>query len=159
MKTLIVYYSFTGNTEKIAKMISEEINADTVRIETVKPYKGNYNEVVEQGHREVNSDFMPEIKSLSVDISDYDTIIIGSPVWWYTFAPAVKTFLTENDFSNKNICIYATNAGWLGHTLKDFTALCKNKSGKILNGISIKFNGSDLLTDKTEIKNWLKNIK
>ena len=65
---------------------------DLAEIETVKPYSEDYNSVVDQGQREVNRRYMPEIKPLEVDIQAYDRIILGSPVWWYTFAPAMKTF-------------------------------------------------------------------
>ena len=60
MKALIIYYSFGGNTERIAKMIEKETGADMLEINTAKPYTGSYNEIVDQGHREINSNFLPE---------------------------------------------------------------------------------------------------
>lgn len=57
MKTLIVYYSYSGNTKRIAEMIQSKIGGDTARIETVNPYAGDYNSVVEQGKKEVDSGF------------------------------------------------------------------------------------------------------
>lgn len=111
MKTLIVYYSYTGNTKKIAEKIHKEIGGDIAEIKTVVPYKESYNSVVEQGKKEVNQGYMPEIEPLGVNLEEYDTIILGTPVWWYTFAPAVKTFLEQNDFSGKKIYTFATNGG------------------------------------------------
>ena len=95
MKTLILYYSYLGNTKSIAERVHKAIGGDMARIETVVPYDSDYNKVVNQGQEEVNRGYMPEIKPLSVRISDYDVIILGTPVWWYTFAPAMKTFLTN----------------------------------------------------------------
>lgn len=111
MKTLILYYSYGGNTKKVAEMIHHEIPSDIVQIETVNPYIGDYNSVVDQGQKEVNVGFTPEIKPLKVDIASYDRIILGTPVWWYTFAPAIKTFLSRSNLAEKVIYPFATNAG------------------------------------------------
>ena len=95
MKKVIVYYSYRGNTKSIAEMIQKSTGADIARIETVVPYDGDYNSVVNQGQDEVNSGYCPEIKPLNIDLSKYDEVILGTPVWWYTFAPAMHTFLTN----------------------------------------------------------------
>ena len=79
MKALIVYYSYTGNTKRIAQMIQNAIGGDIAKIETVVPYEGDYNTVVDQGHEEVKRGFMPQIKPLNVNIKDYDTVILGTP--------------------------------------------------------------------------------
>ena len=62
MKTLIVYYSYLGNTKSIAEMIQKKTGADILRIETVVPYDNDYNKVVDQGQSEVNRGYCPEIK-------------------------------------------------------------------------------------------------
>lgn len=156
MKALIVYYSYTGNTKKIAQMIQNEIGGDIAEIDTVVPYEGDYNTVVDQGHEEVNRGFMPQIKQLNVNLKDYDTVILGTPVWWYTFAPAVKTFLNNNDFSGKTIYTFATNGGWIGHTFKDVGNACTGANVKP--GINIRFNESSLVTSENEIKKWIEKI-
>lgn len=156
MKTLILYYSYGGNTKKVAEMIHHEILSDIAEIETVNPYIGDYNSVVDQGQREVNIGFTPEIKPLKVDIASYDRIILGTPVWWYTFAPAVKTFLSRVNLNEKIIYPFATNAGWLGHTFQDFKKTCPKATVK--EGMSIKFNKDKLITSETEITTWIKSI-
>ena len=115
MKSVIVYYSYGGNTKEIAEMIHKNTGAEMAEIKTVTPYKGSYNSVVSQGQKEVNRGYMPEIMPLEIDINNYDKIFLGTPVWWYTFAPAVKTFLNNNDFNGKTICPFITNGGWIGH--------------------------------------------
>ncbi|EJO5346706.1 NAD(P)H-dependent oxidoreductase [Clostridium botulinum] len=157
MKTIILYYSYGGNTKRIAEMIQHEIGGDLAEIETVKPYTDDYNSVVDQGQREVNSGFMPEIKSLQVDMSDYDCIILGTPVWWYTFAPAVRTFLTKNNLEGKVVYPFATNGGWIGHTFKDFEKACKG--AEVCQGLNIKFNGDKLETEEAAITSWVGQIK
>jgi flavodoxin len=156
MKTLILYYSYGGNTRKIARMLQQEIGADLEEIETVKPYTGSYNDIVDQGQREINSGFMPEIKPLKVDVSGYDRIVLGSPVWWYTFAPAMKSFLHNNDLSGKSIYPYATNGGWIGHTFEDFERDCKD--AKVQKGLNIRFDEKQLLTSEKEIKKWINSF-
>lgn len=157
MRTLILYYSYGGNTRKIAKMIQDKIGGDIVEIETVKSYEGSYDSVVNQGQREVDSGYMPEIKELDVDLDNYDTIIIGTPVWWYTFAPAVKTFLHDYDLSGKSIYPYATNGGWIGHTFEDFESECGE--AKVYPGLNVRFDEHTKQTEDDAIERWVQGIK
>lgn len=156
MKTLIVYYSYGGNTRRIAELIQKSIGGDLAEIRTVKPYTGSYMEVVDQGQKEVNKGFMPEIEPLSASIAGYDQIILGSPVWWYTFAPAVKTFLNQYDLAGKIVWPYSTNGGWPGHLLKDVEKACKGAD--VRKGIDIRFEEDRLVTDEKEILQWIQNI-
>lgn len=79
MRGIVIYYSYGGNTRKIAEKIKKTLGIDAVEIETAEPYTGSYNDVVDQGQREVNSGFMPEIRPLKAELSQYDTIILGTP--------------------------------------------------------------------------------
>ena len=156
MKTLILYYSYGGNTKRIAEMIQKEIGGDIARIDTVVPYDGDYDTVVDQGQRENAAGYCPELNPLSVDLGAYDTIVLGSPVWWYTFAPAMHSFLNQADLRGKTIYPFATNGGWLGHTLKDFEKSC---NGAIVKpGLSVRFDESTLRTPENEIQAWIKTI-
>lgn len=157
MKILILYYSYGGNTRKIAQMIQQEIGGDLEEIETIKHYTGSYNDIVEQGQREIESGFMPEIKPLRSDITSYDRIVLGSPVWWYTFAPAMKTFLNQNDLSGKTIYPFATNGGWIGHTFKDYEKACPN--AVVQKGLNIRFDEKCLQTDEQIIREWAALLK
>ena len=157
MKPLIVYYSFSGNTEEIAKRIKEKTGGALLKIDTVSPYVGDYNAVVEQGKREVEKKYLPPITVPDVALSDYDTVVIGTPVWWYTMAPAVKTFLSENRFDGKKVYPFATNGGWVGHTFEDIQ---KDMPGaKVYKGLDIYYSGSRLRTDGGKIDEWIKKIE
>ncbi|AKN31616.1 hypothetical protein Ccar_12375 [Clostridium carboxidivorans P7] len=155
-KKLIVYYSYTNNTKKIAEQIQKATGADICEIETVKPYTGDYNSVVDQGKQEVDRGFKPEIKPLKANLEDYDTVIIGTPVWWYTYAPAVATFLSEYDLSGKTIIPFATNGGWLGHTLKDIENCCNNAT--VTKAIDIKFDMDKMAIPEGNLKKWIASI-
>lgn len=156
MKPLILYYSYGGNTQRIAEMVHNAIGGDLVRIDTVKPYTGSYNSVVDQGQREVNNGYCPELQPIDIDLSRYDTVVLGSPVWWYTFAPAMHTLLQQTDFTGKTVYPFATNGGWLGHTLKDFEHECRGASVKP--GLNVRFDEHTLRTPEKEIQKWIQTI-
>jgi len=156
MKTLVIYYSYGGNTKRIAEKIHSIVGGDIKEIETVVPYSTDYNTVVDQGQDEVNKGYMPKIKNLDLNLDEYDKIVIGTPVWWYTFAPAVKTFLNNYSLENKTIYPFATNGGWIGHTFKDFVKACP--LSEVKKGINIRFDEQTLKTSMTEIENWAKKI-
>lgn len=160
-KLLIVYYSWSnGNTENIAKMLQKETGGDLARIDTVVPYEGSYDDVVSQGQDEVNRGYEPEIKPLNVNISDYDVIAIGTPTWWYTMAPAVRTFLHENDFTGKTVVPFMTNGGWPGHVIKDMKSFCKG--AEAVCDMQVQFDstgGSRLETSQDKIDKWIQSVK
>nr|WP_296158458.1 flavodoxin [uncultured Blautia sp.] len=160
-RVLTVYYSWSnGNTERIAKMLQKEIGGDIVRIDTITPYEGSYDDVVNQGQEEVQRGYEPEIKSLGVNISDYDVIAVGTPTWWYTMAPAVLTFLHTESFADKTVIPFMTNAGWPGNVIKDMKTACKGADIKY--EMQIQFDstgGSRLETPMEDITKWIQNVK
>ncbi|MDE6092418.1 MAG: NAD(P)H-dependent oxidoreductase [Ruminococcus sp.] len=156
MKTLVIYYSQAmGNTRRIAEMIHKEINCDIAEIDTVIPYTGSYEEIVEQGQDEVNSGFMPDIQPLDIHIDDYDRIILGTPTWWYTMTPAMKTFLQNNNLFGKNVYIFQTHGGWQGHVFEDMKKMIH---GNISGEFAVQFDstgGDELITPVSEIEKWI----
>ena len=126
-KKLIVYFSYTNNTKTIAELIQKKLNCDILRIETKVPYSNDYQTVVDDEQNSEASNHIPEIKDININLDEYDTIILGTPVWWYRPCPAIRAFLTKYDLSNKTIIPFATNAGWLGRTFKEIEKLA-NKS-------------------------------
>lgn len=159
-KTLIVYYSQArGNTRRIAEKIQRATGFDMIRIDTVQPYVGSYQEIVNQGQQEVTKGYQPEIRPLGVDIADYGRIIIGTPTWWYTMAPAVLTFLSSNDFSGKTVVPFMTHGGWPGHVMKDIEAACTR--ARVEKGFSVQFDstgGDTLVTCENEIDAWIHEL-
>lgn len=160
-RVLTVYYSWSnGNTERIAKMLQKEIGGDIVRIDTITPYEGSYDDVVNQGQEEVQRGYEPEIKPLGVNISDYDVIAVGTPTWWYTMASAVLTFLHTESFADKTVIPFMTNAGWPGNVIKDMKTACKGADIKC--EMEIQFDstgGSRLETPMEDITKWIQNVK
>ena len=160
-KLLIVYYSWSnGNTERIAKMLQRIAGGDLLKIDTAVPYSGSYNDVVEQGQREINQGYEPKLKPLGLNAAGYDVIAVGTPTWWYTMAPAVKTFLHQNDFTGKTVVPFMTNGGWPGHVIKDMKKACPG--AEFACEIQVKFdsNGGDHLeTPESRIAAWAQSVK
>ncbi len=158
MKKLVVYYSYTGNTKKIASMISKKISYDTIELEPKVPFSTDYQEVVDEYQNNSITNKEVEIKDIDVNLEKYDEIIVGTPVWWYTISPVVVTFLKKYNLTDKKIYPFATNAGWLGHTFLDFKKLCPNS--KVENEMNIVFESySDKLVTKMEdINNWIDKL-
>lgn len=160
-KTLVVYYSWScGNTEKIAEQLADACDADIARIETVVPYPEDYQETVDQGQREVNAGFMPEIEPLEYSPADYDVIVIGTPTWWYTMAPAVKTFIAENDFSGKTVVALSTNGSWPGNVTADIEDACAGASFGPALEVQFDSTGGDRQeTPQSQVDAWIEQIR
>ncbi len=157
MKKLVVYYTIGGNTRSVALRIARTLRADVAEIKTVKPYPDDYDVLVSLGKKEVESGYLPQIEPIAIDWSKYDTVIVGTPVWWYTYAPAVRTFLKNCSLKGKKVFPFATNGGWLGHTPSDFRkALRGAEVGPVLN---VKFEEHKQVTPDSAIKEWLALIQ
>ncbi len=154
-KILIVYFSYTGNTEKLANKIHSKVGGDIVKIETVTPYSTDYDEVVNQVQKDQQNNYKPEIKTKIENIEDYDIIILGSPVWWYKIANPMATFMSENDLRGKTIIPFVTHGGYgAGQTLNQIQELAPNSN--VLSELAIE----DIDVDKSDeqIENWLENV-
>lgn len=155
-KKLIVYFTYTNNTKKIAEDIKSKLNCDILEIKPVKPYDTDYDTVVRLEQNNETAKKTPDIEKINVDLSKYDEVILGTPVWWYTIAPVIRTFLKQNDLSGKKIIPFATNGGWLGRTFQEIKELCPNSV--IENEMNIVFEGSNMQTSKEEVKNWINSL-
>ena len=118
-KTLIVYFSATGSTERIANIMAEKINADVFELEPVQPYTdddlnwtNNDSRVVyEHEHPEAQNEVA--LKQATPDNWDeYDTVFIGYPIWWGIAAWPVNQFVSGNDFTGKTVIPFCTSASY-----------------------------------------------
>ena len=151
MKKAIVYYSYSNHTKRIVDMIKEKIDADVFEIKPKEPYSTDYDEVVDLGQEEVNRNYLREIEVININLNNYDTVILATPVWWYTFAPVVHTFLEKYDLKDKKVMPIITNGGWLGHTVEDIKKYAPN----VINELILKFDGDKLVTDSSAIDKFI----
>ena len=159
MKKIVVYFSYTGNTEMIANKIKDKLDCDILKIETKVPYSTDYDKVVNDEQNSEASNHLPEIKEININLNQYDTIILGTPVWWYRPTPAIRTFLTKKNLDGKTIIPFATNAGWLGRTFNEIKNLCPNSKIEKEMNIVFKSYSDKLKTDEKEIDNWIDKIE
>lgn len=123
MKTLVVYYSFEGNTGFIAEQIKTAASADILRLELVEDKKrGGLSKYI-WGGRQVMAHEKPALKPYDVQIDSYDLIIIGGPVWAGSPAPALGSFLAQTKIENKKVALFCCHAGGKGKALEKLKAM------------------------------------
>lgn len=120
MKSLIVYYSYEGNCEAISEAIKEVTNANVLCIEPKKEKKTKSLFRFVWGGMQVYMTQKPELVPYNVNFDEYDTIFIGSPVWFGTYAPPINTFLSENEIKNKNIGLFICSGNNKRNTFSNF---------------------------------------
>ena len=156
MSKAIVYYSYGNNTKKIVDEILKVIHADVYEIKPKEPYPEDYQTLVDQEEHKQGQEEMIEINDSNFKVKEYDTIILGTPVWWYTMAPPIRSFLNKHDFTNKTIIPFVTNGGLVGTTFEDIKKYAKGAT--IKNEMDIKFNGNNLDTSLVGITDWIDSI-
>ena len=112
MGTAVVYYSMSGNTEYVAEKIAKKLEAELIKIEPVKAYPDKGAKKFFWGGKSAVMGEKPELVSYKFNLGKYDRIIIGTPVWASTFAPPVRTFISENKgIIDKKISVVACCSG------------------------------------------------
>lgn len=102
-ETLVVYFSWSGNTQEMANYIAEQTDAYLVEIVPEEPYEGSYNDVAYgRAQREAETNARPAVSQATYDLIDmenYDTVLIGFPIWWHTAPMVIGTFLEHYDWT------------------------------------------------------------
>lgn len=111
MNTIIIYYSLDGNTEMIANLIKENTQGDLLKIQPKKEVPKSGFMKYFWGGKSVVFNEKPELINEPIDLSNYDTIYVGSPVWNGSYTPPLTTFFTLNKITNKNIYLFACHDG------------------------------------------------
>ncbi len=158
-KTLVVYYSASGSTKKVAEEIAQNLNADLFEIEPVDTYTSddlNWTDNNSRVTREHNDESLRNIKLKNTKVSNwdnYDTILIGYPIWWGIAAWPVNNFVKDNDFTGKTVIPFCTSAssglGQSGELLKKMA-----KGGTWKEGHRFSSGAST-----SEIKTWTDSLK
>lgn len=110
-KILVAYFSWGGNTRKVAQNIHSLVGGDVVEIRPVKEYPEGYKDTVKVGKQELDSGVLPEITFAKLDMKDYDTILLGYPIWYYREPLVIEKFLRSVDTDGKTIIPFATSGG------------------------------------------------
>ncbi len=129
--TLVAYFSASGVTKKKAEELASSLGADIYEIKPVVPYtKADLNWMDKTSRTTIecaDKSFRPEMVDDLADISKYDTVYIGFPIWWYVAPNIIKTFVEKFDFSGKKIVVFATSGGsGFGKTIEDLKPSAPN---------------------------------
>ena len=155
-KTLIIYYSNTGTTKLVAERLQKKTNADIYVIETVKTYSTKDPERTQVPKKELETGNLPALKKSPPNMSSYDLILVGGPVWWYTVSTPMMSFLRDADFAGKRVAPFNTNKGGNGDYFEAFKKEAKN--GIVLDGLELYQPKAGAELDK-ELDAWLSLIR
>ena len=108
MKTLVAYYSLGGNTKSVAEKVARSLRADVIEIKTVKEYPDDYDVLLSLGEKEVASGYIPALRPVDIDWDKYEAVLLGTPVWWSSFAPAMKKFISNYKWKGRVVFTFVT---------------------------------------------------
>ncbi|AQP78226.1 flavodoxin [Listeria monocytogenes] len=167
-KTLIVYYSRTGNTKVVAELIQEKLGGDLFQIETQEQRPSNYRKEVEKNEEEQEDSLLPELKSKISNFNQYDRIFIGTPTWNMALPQAILTFMDSYEFAGKTVIPFNTNGGYgTGSTFNQIKSSVQGaevldgysvKGGEETKGTILAIEGERKVEVSREIDTWLEKI-
>ena len=148
-KTLVLYYSLTGNTQAVAEEIANRLGADIEGIACVNPYDTNFQACIQRCMQEREQSVLPDIQPVNADLSQYDIIFIGYPVWFGTYAPPVDHFILNEDLSGKKIVPFCTfGSGGLESSIADLKAA--EPDAEILPGYGVRAARLEVMPQEVE---------
>jgi len=151
-RTLIVFFSWGGNTRGIAREIQRQTGADLFEITLVHPYSTSYNTVLMEAQEDQHRQARPEIKDPPASLDGFDVILLGYPNWWASIPMPIAAFLELYDFSDKTIVPFCSHGG--GRFGQSLTAIAKLAPYAALGeGLSVHYGGGASLPD--DVATWL----
>ncbi|MBQ6773502.1 MAG: flavodoxin [Synergistaceae bacterium] len=152
-----VGYIMKGNTMILAEMIAEKTGSDLFEIKPAVKYAADYDTCIDVAKKELNNNARPAFLE-DKDISEYDTIFLGYPIWWGDLPMCVYTFLEAHDWNGKKIYPFCTHEGsGIGRTERNIEGAAKGC--EVMKGLSIR--GATAQNDKSQaeknIDSWLKS--
>lgn len=155
-KSLVLFYSWSGNTRRIARIIAEKTGADLRELRPEADYPQNYDEVLSQARDEIQQKQYPSLRPMDMDWSAYEAVYLGRPNWWSTTAPPVTAFLRKMMPTDKTIIPFCTHGGGgegkIAHVVRSHCIGCD-----VLSLLSVRENGG--AQAETLVEQWLKRIK
>ncbi|MCC8166825.1 MAG: NAD(P)H-dependent oxidoreductase [Planctomycetes bacterium] len=157
-KVLIVYYSLSGRTKAVADRLQAKTGAELYEIRTVKTYSSTQPGLYEEPKRELKENDLPELVNSPPDMSAYDLILVGAPVWWYTVPTPLMKFLQDADFAGKRVASFCTYNSTLGQYHPHFAQQAKNADVK--EGIALSYPHRIPERELDErLDNWLRLVR
>jgi len=157
-KKLVAYFSASGITKKVAEKLAKAANADIFEIVPEVPYTEADLDWRDQNSRSSiemkDQSFRPAMAKSELDISGYDTVFVGFPIWWYVAPTIINTFLESHDFAGKTIVVFATSGSSdFGGTVDALKPSCPGAA--IIQGKRFAMNAE---VSEEELKHWIENL-
>ena len=153
IKILIVCYSYSGKTRRIAEMIQKQTGGRLSRIYPRQPYPADFQSLLTQVREEISTGRKVPLLPVEENADEYDVVFIGSPNWCGTIAPPVASWLCENDLTGKKVIPFFSHCGGEDKGMEQAVRnLCP--SADMGSGLYVLENGSEDLHDM--VRTWLK---
>ena len=154
-KPLVVYFSHSGNTRKLAEIIHKKVGGDILEIVPAAPYPTDYQTTVDQAKREQQENARPAVKTKIANPDEYGVIFLGYPNWWSSMPMPVWTFIEQNGLDGKTIAPFDTHGGGgMGHSEDDLKKLVPHS--KVLKGLAVR--GTRAGDAENDVEKWLKGL-
>lgn len=156
-KTLVAYFSWSGNGQQMARWISEETGGDLFRIVPSEPYGEDFDSCADRAKNELDNEIRPELSEhIDADImAQYDVIYIGFPVWWYDLPMPVWTFLEEYDLTGKTVIPFFSHNGSSNGANSVNRVAELAKGATVLTDEALSLRGSSVADSEKEVKDWV----
>lgn len=155
MKSLVLFYSWHGNTRKMADIIAKETGADIFEIEPKEAYSSNYAVCIAQAGYELKIGSKREVKAVPENLVDYDVIYLGTPIWWGSLACPMFKALEKLDFAGKKVCPFCTHGGGGEDKFPaDVKKICKGAN--VTESFQVKLLGNGSL--EADLIAWVKKV-
>ncbi|ELC6412316.1 flavodoxin [Enterobacter hormaechei] len=149
----------TGSTQFVAQLIQKQTDGDLFRIETATPYPRQHDALLRFAEKEQQTNARPSLKTPLPDLSDYDTIYVGYPIWWYTMPMVIYSLFEQNDFAGKTVIPFTTHGGSrLADSLRQIARM-QPQARLVTRALSISrydVSGPDV---PAQVEQWVKQVQ
>ncbi len=159
-KILVVYFSWSGNLDKMAHWVADETGGDLIRVTAKEAYPDNYNDTADRAKNEVDNGIRPEI---NVDLTpeqmaQYETVFFGFPVWWYDLPMSMWTFLESYDWGGKTIIPFFSHEGSSNGAGALPTVEKLAVGATVRSGDALSIRGGSVASSENDVRDWVKGL-
>ncbi|EIF0502743.1 flavodoxin [Escherichia coli] len=149
----------TGSTQFVAQLIQKQTDGDLFRIETATPYPRQHDALLRFAEKEQQTSARPSLKTPLPDLSDYYTIYVGYPIWWYTMPMVIYSLFEQNDFAGKTVIPFTTHGGSrLADSLRQIARM-QPQARLVTRALSISRNDVSGPDVPAQVEQWVKQVQ
>ncbi|WP_434587313.1 flavodoxin [Klebsiella sp. R390] len=153
------YTPETGSTQFIAQLIQKQTRGDLFRIETTTAYPRQHDALLRVAEKEQQTKARPLLKTPLPDLSNYDTLYVGYPIWWYTMPMVIYSLFEQNDFSGKTVIPFTTHGGSrLADSLREISRM-QPQAKLVTRALSISRNDISNPDVPAQVEQWVKQVQ